>query len=143
MSDDRPKIQSAFAVSLDKIGILASGLCVVHCLALPLVLSVISVSSLDALGDERFHAVLSVFATLIATMALWQGYRRHLKWDAFLVALPGLGMLLLAAFNPHHLIEENSERWLTVAGAVLISAAHILNRHRLKMCNCTQDTGCQ
>jgi uncharacterized membrane protein len=91
---------------------------------------------LNFLGEEYFHPILAVVATMIAIISLWNGYRRHTNYFATIFTIPGIAILLLSAFNPHHMLSEDLERQLTLVGAILLSTAHVVNWHKLKECEC-------
>lgn len=120
----------------DKLGILASIICVIHCLFLPFILIFLSLTSLNFLSEEFFHPILAVVATLIGIISLWNGYRHHTNFFSMLFSIPGIVILLFSAFNPYHILSEDLERQLTFVGAVLLSTAHGINWHKVKKCEC-------
>jgi hypothetical protein len=102
-----------------------SAICLAHCLALPLIISV-----LPAVGawahSPWVHVVLIAFAAPLAMFALSR--RVHGRRPPLgLVALGLLGVSLLAwgAFGP-----ERSEVAVTVAGASTLVVAHLWNWRR-------------
>jgi hypothetical protein len=104
-----------------------SGLCVVHCLALPFL-----VAALPFLGifsqNDLVHQVLVSVAAPLSALALW----RSGGWRKPTVVLPmaaGLLMLAAAAFIPDL---EPVEAVMSVAGALLVAAAHVVNYGGLK-----------
>ncbi len=105
-----------------------SGLCVVHCLALP-VLAVI-LPFLSVFTDSPWvHPLLVLIAAplsvvAIATSNAWK------KWHVSLTIAGGLVLLALAAFVP---ALSGLDTALTVTGALMIAGAHLMNYlgHRL------------
>lgn len=99
-----------------------SGLCVAHCLALPLL-----VVALPFLGiftqNDIVHKVLVLIAAPLSGLALWQsgGWRKR-----DVTVLMGLGLILLAtaAFLPSL---DAYEAVLSVVGALLVAGAHAVN----------------
>lgn len=112
---------------LDMASMGLSGLCVVHCLALPFL-----VAALPFLGifsqNELVHQILVSIAAPLSALALWRsgGWRR---WDVVTPMVTGLLMLATAAFIP---ALEPVEAALSVIGALLVAAAHAINYGGLK-----------
>jgi len=104
-----------------------SSLCVVHCLALPFL-----VAALPFLGifsqNELVHQILVSIAAPLSALALWRsgGWRR---WDVVAPMTVGLLMLAAAAFI---LDLEPVEAGVSVVGALLVAAGHIINFGGLK-----------
>ena len=58
---------------LDALAILLSGVCLLHCLALPLLLTVFPIINVHLLSDKVFHMLMLVFilpASLVALLIL-------------------------------------------------------------------------
>ena len=99
-----------------------SGLCMLHCLALPLVLSVLP-ATMHSLQSEIIHQVLVALAAPLAVSAAWAVRRQ--KQAGMIISLLSLGVLglTLGAFvEPLH----DFETILTVSGAFFLSVGHIL-----------------
>ncbi len=113
--------------SLDTIGFWASAGCALHCLFLPLLLSVSVFSRLAFLNHpyiEESILVLSVFLGLGSMLPSY--FRHHRSFSALYVFAIGfslIGMSRIVAFGVWEII-------LTSAGAALVATAHISN-HRL------------
>ena len=102
-----------------------SALCLAHCLALPLLASLLPAAGAWA-HAPWVHVVLIAFAAPLALTAL--GRRVHGRWPPpGLVVLGVMGVSLLAwgAFGP-----ERSEVAFTVAGAFTLVVAHLWNWRR-------------
>ena len=108
---------------LDGAAIGLSTLCVIHCLGLPILATILpSVSAIAEL--EWLHKSFVVAAVPLSILAVFQSARHR----AFLLVLglvgPGILLLVAAAFVP---ALEAHETPLTVLGAVLLCIAHVLN----------------
>jgi uncharacterized membrane protein len=109
---------------LDRGAVGLSMLCLVHCLAFPLV-----VMALPAMGEILprqwwVHPVIFALAVPMATIALVSGWsdhrdRRPVLLGGIGLALLGLGLLAAEA--------SAAEVLLTVAGGLIVAAAHLLN----------------
>ena len=113
--------------SWDRFAIVLSGLCLVHCLAVPLALLLGSVAS-DWLVDteNEIHWLLFGLALPVSAWALWHGYRRHNS--LFTILLGGIGLALMLA-GVSHLFGDANEVWLTVVGVTALLIAHIRNAY--------------
>ncbi|NBD96203.1 MAG: MerC family mercury resistance protein [Gammaproteobacteria bacterium] len=112
---------------LDRIAISASALCMVHCLAMPLLVIAIPVLSSTFLADEAFHRFLVWLVLPVSLAALFIGCRRHK--DILVVSFGGLGLILLIsiAYFGHDLLGESGERIATVVGGVILAVGHFRN----------------
>ena len=98
-----------------------STLCLLHCLALPLLVSLLPLAALAA-ESELAHRVLVLAAVPVSLRVVWKTLPAAGNRLFVVAALGGLGLLLVAAF-----IETLSayEQPLTVAGGVLLGSAHL------------------
>jgi hypothetical protein len=102
-----------------------SGLCLVHCLALPVAAAFLPALGVWA-GAEWVHVVFVMFAAPLSALALLRPAHGRGS-PAPLVALGGLGIVLLAAgaFGP-----PAAETPVTVAGSLCLACAHLWNWRR-------------
>lgn len=100
-----------------------STLCVVHCLALPLLLTAAPLLSLHWLEEQHFHWVLLVLALPLSMVGLWQGFRRHASWLVPSVGAIGLGLMVYDLLPAH----EEHIHGITLTGVILVAMAHALN----------------
>ena len=106
----------------DAIGIGLSGLCLVHCLALPVLLSL--APALTWAEQEWVHLGLAIMALLVTVNALRSWPRDTLGMAMRGLAALGLGLLFFGALAE---ISELAERGVTVFGACLLASAHGLS----------------
>ena len=111
---------------LDRVGILLSALCVVHC-----VLGLVLVAGLGLgagfLLDPALHRIGLLLATLIAGVAIGVGAIRHRRAGPFVVAMMGL-TFMGGALAVGHGFEEAV---LTIIGVGLVATGHILNLRKV------------
>ena len=105
---------------LDAASVSLSGLCLLHCLALPL-LAAASPLMASWAEAEWVHSAAVMLAAPLSAAALWR--RRRLLHIAG-PALLGLGLLALGAT---HLPSHDLETPVTVAGGLLLAGAHLSN----------------
>ena len=124
-----PRLTGPRLASLgDGMAVGLSTLCLVHCLALPLVASFLPLAGTWA-EAEWVHWL---FVAVAAPVSLWTLARPADRSPAILI-LAGLGLALLflgAAGWPSH----EAETPLTVTGSLLLAAAHVLNWRRRQPC---------
>lgn len=112
---------------IDRAAIWLSGLCLVHCLAVPLgFLLAPSLSAwLDA-TETQTHWILFGLAVPISGVALYRGYRREPNRPTVTLGILGLFLMLLGVT---HLFGGELEIALTTAGVILVMFAHLRNLH--------------
>lgn len=108
----------------DSCAIGLSSLCLIHCLALP-----VAVSLLPIVGPwAEAEWVHWLFVAVAAPVSIWTFlHPRARNWP--LIALAGFGLALLvagAAEFPSHELETP----ITVAGGLLLASAHLINWRR-------------
>lgn len=106
---------------IDASAISISALCIVHCLAIPVLAAFLPVVGVLA-EAEWVHRTLVAIALPITAYALFQAQRTTNPSAFGILAIPGLSLLLAGAF-----IEalHDYETVLTVMGAALLAVAHI------------------
>ncbi len=98
-----------------------SALCLLHCLALPLLVTVIPLAAQTA-ESELVHRLL-VFATVpVSLRVVWKTSALRRNWLFVGSVLAGLALLLLAAFGE---AVSAYEEPITVVGGVLLCSAHL------------------
>ncbi len=116
--------------TLDAIAVSLSGLCLVHCLVLPLALTLFPIFGSALVDDALFHAVLYAGVLPTSAIAFALGYRHH--HDRSLIIVGGLGLMILGmtAVAGHELFGHQGERWVTSLGGLVLATAHVINyRH--------------
>jgi hypothetical protein len=113
---------SARAFDIGAIGL--SALCLVHCLALPLLAAALPLAG-DWARAEWVHPLFVAIAAPLSLGALWLNSRGAKRPPALLaMAAAGLALLLAGAFG------GGLEHVLTVAGSLTLVAAHLWNWRR-------------
>lgn len=116
--------------SFDMAAMGLSGLCVIHCLALPLL-----AASLPLLGAwaeaEWVHWAFVAMAAPVSMIALSRPSRYGLGVGPLILAILGIAALFAGVLGWP---TEADETWVTVSGSFLLATAHLLNwqrkRHR-------------
>ena len=101
-----------------------SGVCIAHCIALPLIVVIFPGVLLAQHSETTVHWLLLAIVLPISGLALWQGYRRHASRRAILLGTAGLALLTLGVL---HVLGQSLEAPLTVVGVIALAIAHWLN----------------
>lgn len=114
---------------LDRIAIGASMLCLIHCLALPLLIALLPAVALFAAIPESFHVWMFLLAVPTSIAALRLGFPKHRRLAP--LKLAGAGLVLLG-FGAIADITDVAETVVTIAGGVSLVLGHLLNGRRLR-----------
>lgn len=121
---------------LDKTAVTLSGLCLLHCLAFPLVLVVLPF--LSEIPVDHLHAQMLILVIPISVFAFVSGYRRHRNFRVVVSGAVGMVVLAIGGTVAHYRYGLTADRVLTIAGALILAVTHYFNsrlsRHR-PMCN--------
>lgn len=107
---------------LDRLGVLLSCLCLVHCVV-GLVLVAGMGMGATFLLDPSIHKFGLLLATIVAGVAIGIGAIRHRRAAPFVVAMTGLSFMGGALAVGH----GYEEAVLTIIGVILVASGHILN----------------
>ena len=88
---------------LDGAAIGLSALCAIHCLALPIALTMLPVIATMPLGDESFHKALLFLVIPLSAVGLTLGCKRHRQWLVMFWGVSGLLIMACAALFGHDL----------------------------------------
>jgi hypothetical protein len=110
----------------DRFGLAASLACAVHCAVWPVLLAALPAMGLGAGGWIDLDQGFVVFATLLGASTLAVGYRRHRRFRAWLMLVPGLVLVWTGTFTALH-DHGALHAMLMVAGGLLLAAAHTTN----------------
>ena len=120
----------------DRMAISASSLCAIHCLALPVILSVFPAVGGVFFGEEAFHVWLIWAVVPLSVLSLLLGCTRHKSTIVIYCGLAGVSILIVSALLGHEILGEIIERVSTVAGSVIIAFAHMKNFSLCRQSNC-------
>jgi hypothetical protein len=98
--------------------------CLIHCLALPMLVVAVPVISTLMPIPEHFHLIALCLAIPATAGALFAGYRRHRLAAPLIAGTVGLTLLALGALRWG---ETPLEMPMTVIGSLAIGAAHVVN----------------
>ena len=110
---------------LDGAAIGLSGLCLLHCLALPFFVGALPL--LLPLAEGHLHAQMLYVAVPLSVIAIGIGYTRHRNPGVVFAAIAGLGLLIVGATVAHGSLGIVADRLFTISGSIVLAAAHLWN----------------
>lgn len=132
-----PDVQSNMQERLDKFAILLSGLCAIHCIALPIFVSILPLLSYTTRHGNHFHEFwfhqfILIFIVPVSLLAIISGYKTHRKLLPAVISMIGLIILAFVATFAEQLlvyrvIPPAGETLLTLTGGVIHALGHLLN----------------
>lgn len=126
----------------DVLGISASTVCAVHCVAMPFLLGFLPAFAAYLPGDETIHSILAFGVAGFGTLAFVTGYRRHHRIAVLLLMFAGLSVIFFVSFFAcGNLPSCEWESPLMVVGSVLMIAAHYLNGSFCRLCGAGEGSG--
>lgn len=102
----------------------ASFLCLVHCLALPLLLLALPILVGTVFESDVFHILAAALVVPAAALAFLLGYRRHRTASPALLGAVGV-VCIVAALLPGW--SEGAASAITVAGSLVLIGGHVVN----------------
>jgi hypothetical protein len=117
--------------SLDILGIVVSSICLVHCLALPFLLTFLPLVGWQFLEGKLAHQILAIFVLSFALFGILPGYLKHQKINILVGMIFGLGAILVATLLCDSLLPEAVELPLITVGNLTLVFTHWNNRHSL------------
>jgi hypothetical protein len=119
-----------------------SGVCVLHCLLAPLLLTLLPIFSLNTfLEDLLFHQLMLWLVLPTSVVALLIGCRNHRNWSILGAGAIGMIMLIVIAIVGHDLLLPWQEKLATSVAGISLAISHILNFRACQATTC-EDRHC-
>jgi hypothetical protein len=118
---------------LDGAAVGLSGLCLLHCLALPFAVGALPV--LLPLAAGHLHVQMLLIVVPLSVLAIGTGFAGHRNLRVVLGAIAGLALLTIGATVAHNSLGIVADRVFSISGAIVLAVAHFYNgllarRHR-------------
>ena len=117
---------------LDKAAVALSGLCLLHCLLMPVIIT--ALPFFGQFSERHLHAEILIIVLPISLIALSIGFRRHADKRVVGWGIAGLLLLLVGATLAHNLYGVVADRMLAITGSVILAAAHYRNSRLSRSC---------
>ena len=126
------------STTLDKFGIILSGVCMVHCLIAPVIVTLLPILSLNVLAEHLlFHTLMLWLVLPTSCIALFLGCRKHKKMSILATGILGMSILVATAIFGHDLFGERSEKIVITIGGMIIALSHYLNFRACQSITCS------
>ncbi len=112
---------------LDSLAVALSGVCAVHCLALPLVVVAYPLLGSWSMDELLFHRLLLIVIIPVSLIALLLGYYTHRSRQVAVLGTLGIAILALVAVSGHDWLSMTGERLATTAGGLILASGHLIN----------------
>jgi hypothetical protein len=125
--------------SWDLLGIGASTLCVLHCLATPVL--VVTLPMIEVY-ERQTHATFALAILGLGLLAFWPGFLKHRRVRVVAIAVLGFGLISLGVTAPEGILTEPMEKAATVAGGAMLVFAHLRNVFFCRWCPACGEQEC-
>lgn len=126
--------------SLDKVGILLSGLCVIHCVATPFLI-MFSPMFAQFFDSKWSHFAVFLFIVPVAYFTFWRFYKNHRNKKPMILGTIGILFLGLSLLSPGHRWEVGHDHLhghgeehfqyvdtiINIIGSVILMSGHWIN----------------
>jgi hypothetical protein len=112
---------------LDRRAITLSTICIVHCLAMPLVIAVLPIAAVTIGSDGHFHALMLWLVVPTSVVGFALGYRVHAKAGIVLSGAVAVVLLAVIALWGHSAWSATTEVVGNVLASLLLASAHWRN----------------
>jgi hypothetical protein len=116
----------------DRIAIVLSAICLVHCVAITFLVAVLPVAALRFGDDAHFHWLMIWLVVPTSVAGLYLGYRYHGRFEIASLGALGMAILAVAAILGHDQWSEYLEILVSVAGSLLLAGAHWFNFNEVR-----------
>ena len=131
-----------FRENLDKLAIFLSGVCILHCLLAPILLTLMPILSINAfVEDIIFHQMILWVIIPSSLFALTIGCKNHKQLNILISGVIGILALIFIASFGHDFLGENLERWATSIAGIILAYSHYANYRACQQISCN-DTNC-
>lgn len=110
---------------LDRVAVALSGLCLLHCLALPLVIAILPF--LGQWRDDHFHLQMLIVVVPVSVIALGLGFRRHRHAGVIALGVVSLIVIVIGGTIAHDSYGLVADRALTIVGSLALAFTHYRN----------------
>jgi len=111
----------------DRLAIVLSTICIVHCLAMPFVLALVPIAAFSFGSDGHFHALLLWLVVPTSVLGFAFGYRVHQQIGLVVAGAVAVATLAVVALWGHEAWSPAVEVSVSVVASALLAAAHWRN----------------
>lgn len=119
---------------LDAAAVVLSGICVVHCIAVPLALTLVPLFAISLGTDQHFHGLMLGIALPISVLALGLGTWRHRRGLILGTGFAAMALLAFASTWGHAHLDVYRESALMLVASVALAMVHLWNYRSVYRC---------
>jgi prepilin signal peptidase PulO-like enzyme (type II secretory pathway) len=124
-----------FSRYIDQIAIALSAVCIVHCLAVPVLVAMLPIAALTFGSNGHFHELMLWVVVPTSLAGLFFGVRVHKRKEIVVVGTLGMLLIAIAALVGH----DSWSRWLEISvgivGSLVLALAHWNNFKAVRRCH--------
>jgi len=124
-----------FSRHFDRIAIALSAVCLVHCLAVPVLVAVLPIAAITFGENQHFHGLMLWLVVPTSVAGFTMGYRLHRRAPIVGTGAVGVVILAAAAIYGHSVWAEGLEVAVSVVGSLILGSAHWLNFRAVRRCH--------
>jgi MerC mercury resistance protein len=117
----------------DQIAIALSTICIVHCLAVPVLVAVLPFAAISLGDNGHFHGLMLWLVVPTSVLGFGFGLRVHGRIGIALAGALGVIVLAAAALWGHSAWSEPVEISVSVAGSITLAIAHWTNFREVRL----------
>lgn len=110
----------------DRIAIALSALCIVHCLAIPLLVAVLPLAAIG-LGVGHFHGLMLWLVVPVSALGFALGLRVHRRWDVVGIGVSAVVLLAIAGIHGHDAWPAAVEAGVSIVASLILARSHWIN----------------
>jgi hypothetical protein len=111
----------------DQIAIALSGVCIVHCLAVPVLVAFLPLAAVSLGSGSHFHSLMLWFVVPTSVVGFGLGLHAHRHIGIVVLGALGIAVLAATALWGHTAWASSVEVAVSVFGSLVLAVAHWLN----------------
>jgi hypothetical protein len=116
----------------DRLGISVSGICAIHCLVVPVIISILPLWSFANLFHSWMHPV---FILLLIPVVYFAVRRSHFDRTITVILFAGFSFVVIGWLLGHFWLGFLFETFMTLLGSGMLIAGHWLNYRHHRVCS--------
>ncbi len=119
---------------LDQLGMGLSFLCLIHCLAMPMVMLSLPILARYYLGNPFVHLALAFLIIPVGLISFYRGFIHHRSYKPLFFGIVGMFFISFVPAMVHLGGFQWPETPLVIGGSLIMIYAHYLNRKCCSTC---------
>lgn len=133
-------------MNLDKIGMVASISCAIHCTLLPFIMIAVPTFSVSLFASEEIEWLFLGISFLLNLISLCFGFKKHKSYKAFSFSGIGFGLIVICNmikihYSRHNHFEFDLYNIILILGGISIALSYYFNNLLCKNCKVCKE-GC-